>query len=327
MRFLTNDLSLSRDECLALLVQPKTHIALDIETVSLDNVLILGIGIALSPDQGFYFFNNNDEIFPEIFASTDVVITHNGKFDIYVMRERGFRIADYEDTKMLAYSAGILENSLAQLSESILHRPCPSVTDQWRKPNQGNIAIDHRKMGGICITHACNTFGLWNTLPKTQLYSEIDKPSVELVIEMEKWGLLIEQFVLTQVEQQTMEQVLPLEKELLEELGIENLGSNPQVAEALNRLGIVGTRKTKSAKDSVSSESLKPLNLPLTNRILKFRSLMKTLSTYVPAMRNKVDHNGRLHTSFGLTSTGRWNSSKPNLQNLTRNDKFTVEEN
>ncbi|KKL81843.1 hypothetical protein LCGC14_1990740 [marine sediment metagenome] len=326
MRFLANDLTLTREECLELLVRPKTHIALDIETVSIENTLMLGIGIALSPDQGFYFFDTYDELLPEIFASTDVVVTHNGKFDIHIMRERGYQIADFEDTKMLAYSAGILEHSLVELSASILHKSCPSVTSQWRKPNSGNIAIDHRKMGGMCITHACNTFALWEKIPKTDLYWEIDKPSVELVIEMEKWGLLINQHTLTIVEQQTMEQVLPLEKELLEELEIENLGSNPQVAEALGRLGIVGTRKTKSAKESVSSDSLKPLNLPLTDKILKFRSLMKTLTTYVPAFRGKIDHNGRLHTNFGLTSTGRWNSSKPNLQNITRNEKFCMEE-
>jgi len=79
---------------------------------------------------------------------------------------------------------------------------------------------------------------------------------------------------------------------------------------------------TQSAKQSVGKESLEALNLPLTNKLLKWRSLMKTLQTYVPAMRNRIDYTGRLHTSFGLTRTGRWSSSKPNLQNLTRNDKF-----
>ena len=122
MRFVTNDMSLSRDEAITLLTAPKTHISLDIETVSIENTLMLGIGIALSPDQGFYFFDTYDEILSEIFASTDVVVTHNGKFDLHIMRERGYQIADYEDTKMLAYSAGILEHSLVELSASILHK-------------------------------------------------------------------------------------------------------------------------------------------------------------------------------------------------------------
>jgi DNA polymerase I-like protein with 3'-5' exonuclease and polymerase domains len=224
-----------------------------------------------------------------------------------------------------AYSAGILEKSLEDLSKNILHRDCPSVTSQWKKKDQGNIAIDHVKMGSMCIIHACNTYALWDALPKTQLYWDIDRPCVDLIIEMEKWGLLIDQYALTRVEQSVIEKTNPIEKELLEELGIENLASNPQVATALRTKGIVGTRKTKSNADSVGEEALKSLNLPVTNKLLKWRSLMKTLTTYVPAFRN-VDHTGRLHTQFGYTNTGRFSSSKPNHQNITRDSKFEDEE-
>ncbi len=325
MRFIVNKEDITREEADELLLSPKAKVAVDVETVSLENILPLGIGIAVSPDLGFYFFNVLDPMLKDIFKSVDIVITHNGKFDMPLLKALGLTIRDYEDTKMIAYSAGILDNSLVALSSSILHRECPSVTSQWRKPNQGNIAIDHVKMGQMCIIHACNTFALEQKLPKTELYRTIDKPCVELLMEMEHWGLLIDQYRLTLVEQQTIERTSPMEKELLEELGIENLASNPQVAEALRTKGIMGTRKTKSDKDSVSEESLKPLDLPLTNNILKWRSLMKTLTTYVPAFR-KVDPAGRIHTRFGFTNTGRWSSSAPNLQNLTRNEKFTEEE-
>ena len=279
----------------------------------------------MSPDCGFYFFNPKDEMLGRILDSTEIVIFQNAKFDIPILKALGYTIKDYEDTKMIAYSGGILDNSLEALSMSILHRECPSVTSQWRKPNQGNIAIDHIKMGGMCIIHACNTYALEEKLPKTELYRTIDKPCVELLMEMEHWGLLIDQYRLTEVEQATMNRTVPMEKELLAELEVENLASNPQVAEALRRLGIVGTRKTRSDKDSVSEESLKPLDLPLTNKLLKWRSLMKTLTTYVPAFR-RIDHTGRIHTRFGFTNTGRWSSSKPNLQNITRDEKFTEEE-
>jgi len=52
---------------------------------------------------------------------------------------------------------------------------------------------------------------------------------------------------------------------------------------------------------------------------------MKTLTTYVPAFRT-VDDKGRLHTRFGYTNTGRWSSSGPNLQNITRDEKFEESE-
>lgn len=321
MRLITNQTNLEREEVDRILLSPKKKIAIDFETVSIELPLPLGIGIAISDSVGFYFFNVQDPMLSDIFDTTSCVILHNAKFDIPLLKALGYKVADYEDTKMIAYSAGILDNSLEDLSQSILFKECPSVTSQWKKPNQGNIAIDHVRMGGMCITHACNTYALEQKLPKTELYKTIDKPSLELLMEMEGWGVLIDQYRLTLVEQQAMAKALPMEKELLEELEIVNLNSNPQVAQALRDRGIVGTRKTKSDKDSVSEESLKPLNLPLTNNILKYRSIMKTLTTYVPAFR-RVDPQGRLHTRFGLTDTGRWNSSKPNLQNITRDEKF-----
>lgn len=319
----------SLEDVEALIKQPRKKVSIDLETVSLENTLVLGIGIAVSPTEGIYFFDTRDEWAHLMIEGVDKVVFQNAAFDIPILRALGYKIGAYEDTMLIAYSAGILEKSLAALSQSILLKECPSVTTLWRKPKQGNIAIDHSKLAEICIIHACNTYALEEALIKTPLYYNIDKPSIELVMEMEKWGVLIDQYRLTKVEQSVMDVVIVLEKELKEELEVDNVGSNTQVAKALRDKGIVGTRKTKSAKDSVSEESLKPLNLPITDKILKWRSWMKTLTTYVPAFR-KVDSSGRIHTVFGYTETGRWKSGdkdqgKPNLQNITRDQKFEEE--
>lgn len=324
MRFVAN-FRCTREEAEGILLSPKEYVSIDIETVSLSNTLPLGIAIGIDESRGFYFFNPRDELLKEVIETTATIIVHNAAFDIPLLDSLGFIILNYEDTMLLAYSAGILEKSLHALSLSILGKDCPSVTDQWRKKDQGNIAIDHVKMGQICIIHACNTYALWDKIPKTELYWDIDRPSIDLVIEMEKWGVLIDQVMLTEVEQIAIVKANEIEKELLQELGDINLASNPQVAEALKAKGIIGTRKTKAAKDSVSEESLKPLNHPTANLVLKWRSLMKTLTTYVPAFRS-TDVNGRIHTSFGYTNTGRWKSRKPNLQNITRDEKFETEE-
>lgn len=324
MKFIVNQ-ELSREQADELLASPRNKIGIDVETVSIENRLPLGVGVAIDSHTGFYFFNPRDEVLKQAIELAQVAYIHNAKFDVPILRSLGIAVPYFEDTKMLAYSAGILDNHLGDLSQSLLLRECPSVTSQWKKKDQGNVAIDHVKMGQMCITHACLAYELGEKLPKTSLYQEIDRPCVDLLIEMEHWGVLIDQYTLTLVEQQTMNRVSPMEVELLEELGVENLASNPQVAEALRARGIIGTRKTRSDKDSVSVESLGPLDLPLTNKLLKYRSLMKTLTTYVPALR-KVDHTGHIHTSFGFTRTGRWSSSGPNLQNLTRDEKFAEEE-
>lgn len=319
MRFTVNK-DITREEAEKLLRNQKEKISLDIETVSLENPLPLGVAIAVSPDTGFYFFNPKDQMLKEIIESVDTVIFHNAAFDLPILSKLGITVKNYEDTMLQAYSAGILNKSLEALSSSLLNRDCPSVTTLWRKKIQGNISIDHVKMASMSIIHACNTYALYESIPITTLYKEIDRPCVDLVIEMEKWGVQIDQYRLTEIEQETVSIVSKLEKEIKRELGELNLESNPQVAKALQAKGILGTRKTKTNAMSVSEESLKPLNHPLTNKLLEYRGEMKTLSTYVPAFRNP-DSNGRLHTKFGYTNTGRWSSYGPNLQNITRKDE------
>ena len=320
MRFLINR-NYKEEEALEAMHQPYKKVSVDIETVSLENRLPLGIGIAVSNNLGFYFFNTRDKDAHNLIESAETVVFHNAKYDLTLLKMLGYTVKEYEDTMMMAYSAGILEHSLRDLSGSILFRECPGVTDQWKKKDQGNVGIDHIEMGRICIIHAMNTYALEENLPKTELYQTVDKPCLELLMEMEYWGLLIDQYTLTRVEQEVVNQAFPMEKELTAELNVKNLASNPQVAKSLKNLGIVGTRKTKSDRDSVSEESLRPLGLPLTDKILKWRSLMKNLTTYVPALR-ATDSNGRVSTNFGFTNTGRWSSSEPNLQNLTRDNKY-----
>ncbi len=326
MRFITNLDTKDRQEAENFLLQPRDIVAVDIETVSLKNTLPLGIGIAVNKQTGYYFFNPWDELITKLLAQTATVIAFNASFDIPLLHRLGHPVHNYEDAMLLAYSCGLLDKSLESLSQSFLFMPYTPVTKQWKKSDSGNIGIDHTKMGEWCMQHAINTYNLWYQLPKTSLYLEIDRPCIDLVVEMEGYGLLIDQYRLTLVEQEAVVKANKLEAEIKQELGLSgiNLASNPQVAAALQTKGILGTRKTKAGKESVSDESLRPLKNPLTNKILKWRSIMKTLTTYVPAFRD-TDSKGRIHTSFGYTDTGRWNSSAPNLQNITRDEKFKEE--
>jgi DNA polymerase I-like protein with 3'-5' exonuclease and polymerase domains len=262
----------------------------------------------------------------QLLSQTPTVVFFNASFDVPALEHLGHTLNRYEDAMLLAYSCGFLEKGLEDISHDFLHLPYTPVKSQWRKSDQGNIGIDHVKMAGWSIQHAINTLTLWNKLPKSQLYTEIDRPSLDLVIEMEQTGLLIDQVLLTEVEQDAVSFANKLEEELKFELGDINLASNPQVVKALQLKGIIGTRKTKGGASSVSDESLKPLNNPVANKLLKWRSVMKTITTYIPAFRN-VDYQGKVYTTYRYTDTGRWRSGdknqlKPNLQNITRDEKF-----
>jgi len=306
----------------------RAEIGLDTESVNLDrDAVTLGVAIAIDHDRGIYFFDPSDSIAKQFVANADNVWLQNAAHDIPKLQSFGYSFNHWDDTMILAYSAGILEKDLTSLSLEFLHKDNPKVTELWKKPNQGNIGIDHSRLGEISILHACHTLELAHKLPHTDLYDTIDRPVLDLVIEMQQYGILIDQVQLTKMEQSVMVQVIQLEQDIYAGLDmVINLASNPQVAAALQTKGILGTRKTKSGAEAVSDESLRPLGNPLADKILRHRSLMKNVSTYIPAFRQLIDYQGKLHTEFGLTRTGRWNSSKPNLQNLTTDKKYMEEQ-
>ena len=57
---------------------------------------------------------------------------------------------------------------------------------------------------------------------------------------------------------------------------------------------------------------------PIVELIEQYRELSKLLSTYVEALPQQADDQGRVHTTFNqaVTATGRLSSSDPNLQNI-----------
>jgi DNA polymerase I-like protein with 3'-5' exonuclease and polymerase domains len=325
MRLLINKVC-SLEETVELIHQPHPVVGVDTEFFNLDNRLPLGIGVAISKDTAFYFFDTKDKYAHQLIDNASIVLMHNCAADIPLLSKLGYTIKGYEDTMLIVYSAGILQKRLSQVAPSLLGKANPSVTTLWSKKDQGNIGVSHVKLGQLCMTHACNTYALWEIVPITRLYKDIDKPSLELVMEMERWGILIDQYKLTQLEQETLTRAEQLEKDIKEALGDININSNPQLAKALQDKGIIGTRKTKSAKISTSKQSLKPLDNPIANKVLQWRSDMnKTVNTYIKEFRN-VDGSGRLHTKFGYTNTGRFSSSNPNLQNITRDERFQLAE-
>lgn len=69
---------------------------------------------------------------------------------------------------------------------------------------------------------------------------------------------------------------------------------------------------------STDKEVLKEFNLPITNQILKVRSLGVLLGTFVDKMPNATTSDSRIHARFNQigADTGRLSSSEPNMMNI-----------
>ncbi len=156
-----------------------------------------------------------------------------------------------------------------------------------------------------------------------KVYEEIEKPIIPIVEEMEKYGILIDKKYFKNLSEEYHTELDKLTKKIYEMAGMEfNINSPKQLGEVLfGKMGMK-TSKKKNASGNFSTkisvlEELEEGN-PIISEIMKYRELQKLLSTYVDVIPNLAGEDGRLHSKFvqNSTTTGRFSSIDPNLQNL-----------
>lgn len=158
---------------------------------------------------------------------------------------------------------------------------------------------------------------LWN------LFTEVEKPVMPLVQEMERNGITLDVNELKELSDKLHKEVGRLEKEIYELAGTEfNIGSPKQLGEVLyEKLGL-GTKikKTSTGAKSTNAGELEKIKdaHPVVAKILEYREVTKLLSTYIDSLPLYVKEDGRIHAHFVQTgaSTGRFSCEDPNLQNL-----------
>lgn len=156
------------------------------------------------------------------------------------------------------------------------------------------------------------------------VYENIEIPIIPIIDEMEKNGILIDLEYLKKLSDEYHKNLTILEKSIWKEAGEEfNINSPKQIGEILfNKLGLSIKGIKKSAGGSISTreselEKLRDLH-PIIGEILKHRELQKLLGTYIDTIPLAVSTDGRLHAHFMQTgtTTGRFASNNPNLQNI-----------
>ncbi|MFA5778035.1 MAG: DNA polymerase [Candidatus Paceibacterota bacterium] len=156
-----------------------------------------------------------------------------------------------------------------------------------------------------------------------KVYEEIEKPIIPIVKEMEDFGILIDKKYFEKLSNEYHKELDILTKKIYKEAGAEfNINSPKQMGEVLfGKMGMKSSKK-KNASGSFSTkvsvlEELEENN-PIIKEILAYRELQKLLSTYIDVIPKMVSEDGRLHAKFlqNGTTTGRFSSQDPNLQNL-----------
>lgn len=161
-------------------------------------------------------------------------------------------------------------------------------------------------------------FDLWETL---------EVPLLTVVEQMTENGILLDTLYLKNLSNRYHKELTLLEKKIWKLAGKEfNVNSPKQLGEVLfehlkiHELDKVKIKKTASGTFSTKETDLEKFAqsheiIPL---ILEYRELQKLLSTYIDVLPKQIHNDGRLHSTFNQlgTSTGRFNSQEPNLQNI-----------
>lgn len=156
------------------------------------------------------------------------------------------------------------------------------------------------------------------------VYHQIEIPIIDIVEKMEKEGIRVDKNYLKDLSNKYHKELNKIEKDIWQKAGQEfNINSPKQLGDIIfNKLNlpIKGLKKSAGGAQSTREselEKLKGLN-PIIDEILKYRELQKLLSTYIDTIPSMVDGKGRLHSHFIQTgtTTGRFSSTNPNLQNI-----------
>ena len=262
-------------------------------------------------------------------------IGQNLKYDWLILAEHGVEMTGIEDTMLLSYvlDAGRGGHGMDDLAKRHLGHDCISYKELTGS-GKSKITfdfVDIEKATRYAAEDADVTLRLWRVLkPRlvaegmTTVYERLERPLVDVVARMEQRGIIVDRQILSRLSGELAQAAAGLEAEIFDLAGESfNIGSPKQLGEILfGKMGLPGGKKTATGQYSTSAQVLEDLAAEgheLPRKIVGWRQLSKLKSTYTDALPGFINQKtGRIHTSYAMasTSTGRFSSSDPNLQNI-----------
>jgi DNA polymerase-1 len=276
-----------------------------------------------------------DKLRPWLTSERHRKVGQNLKYDAHVLANHGIRLAGIaEDTLLESY---VLESDKTHDMDALASRHLGLRTITYTEvcgKGAKQIGFDEvsiERATEYAAEDADVTLRLHHKLsaelaaaPRlAALYRDIELPTLAVLFEMERTGVLIDTFVLAQHSEELGRRLYELEREAHALAGQPfNLGSPKQLGEILfKRLGLPVVKKTATGQPSTDEDVLTQLadDYPLPKLLLEHRGLAKLKSTYTDKLPRMVNpKTGRVHTSFSqaVAVTGRLASAEPNLQNI-----------
>jgi DNA polymerase-1 len=161
------------------------------------------------------------------------------------------------------------------------------------------------------------------------LYEKLELPLLPIVRGMHEWGIEVDAQALQAAGRVFSQKMETITREAYRLAGREfNLASPKQLSELLfEELGLApkGKRKASGAytTNAETLEGMRDLH-PIIALILEFREVQKLQSTYIEPILAAIKSDKRIHADFyqNGTTTGRFSSAHPNLQNLPMGSEY-----
>jgi len=333
-------------------VKEKNYLCVDTETNSLDpmQAKIVGISMAVTAGESAYIPLAHDypgatkqlsldhtlSLLKPILEDEQIKkIGQNIKYDAHVFLNHGIHLKGIQhDTMLQSYvTESHQSHGMDNLSLRHLGHVCVSYEEvagkgaNQLKFNEVDIDIaSNYSSEDADITLQLNQFfkpAIENEATLKFIYEKIEIPTSEVLLKIERNGVLIDDKKLNAQSHEIGKKILLLEEEAYQLAGQPfNLASPKQLQDILfNKLGIKPLKKTPSGAPSTDEDVLQELALdyPLPKLLLEHRSLSKLKSTYTDKLPKMINSStGRIHTSYNqaVAITGRLASSDPNLQNI-----------
>ena len=328
---------------LRMLETEKASIAVDVETISLEDKTIIGIGI--SNGQGTAYAGTDALWFKDILkiiADNKITkIYHNGRFDIGLIEEQ-FDVYSWpvEDTMLAANVLG-WPGKLAELSQTHFSTRWPSIPEllhhhlSKKKQRQNMLEVPSEETSYKCANDAYYTYKLWHDvlihIVPSQAY-ELEMKISPLLTEIEDRGMQIDTSQLERHLQESQLKFDAIKKHIQVNFDIENPGSNKQVGDALIKRDYILKKRARTGNYVLDEKALKQIESPISKSVIAYRKESKLISTYILPIKEKfLDEANRIHGNInhGTVTTGRFSRSEPNLQNIppSMRDMYIAKEN
>jgi DNA polymerase I len=255
-------------------------------------------------------------------------VLHDAKGPMHALAAHGWTLRGLGcDTAIAAYLARPDQRSydLADLSLRYLRRELRDESEG----DQLTLDVDEGASAEADMVRARAAVDLATVLEEevdkrggSALMSGVELPLVDVLADMERIGIAVDDDVLAVLEDEFADHVRSAAEEAYGIIGKQiNLGSPKQLQVVLfDELGMPKTKRTKTGY-TTDAESLQGLYAktehPFLQHLLAHRDASKLRST-VEGLRKTIADDGRIHTTFIQTvaATGRLASTDPNLQNV-----------